>query len=422
MTKRLRWPLSVVMRVAIPIGGNVDCASVSAGSAFGPRLGDLVTSTEMIDGRTRVDVVAERFRNERELEALVVIDESGRALGLLDRTKLLLRLAHQYGFALYARSPVTRMLEGAPLFVSEDDRLEPVLVRVLERPEADVYDSIVVVDTEGKGLARGTVSVKQLVLHQSAALANATIERQLMRERTRELEKVSELKSNFIAHVTHELRAPVNAIIGIVELLTQSSKQNDVARMGEMLALLASSATSLRALVGNVLDLSKLEAGHVQVIVETVDLVALVRDVASVTRVLVGRKPVTVEVVAHDGPVTLRTDPVKVKQVLMNLASNAAKFTERGQIRLSVTCDQERFRIAISDTGVGIAPDKQEAVFLPFVQEEAVHTRHHEGTGLGLSIARRMAELVGGRLTLESTAGRGSTFTAEFPSLEEGTR
>jgi signal transduction histidine kinase len=376
-------------------------------------LRELVTSREFVESAARVSVVAERFHRETSLEALAVVDGAGRAIGLLDRTKLLLKLSHQYGYALYGRAAVDRVVDRNPLVARDTDKLEPVLDRVLARDESDIYDAVLVVDASDRLI--GTVSVKQLILHQTTALANVTLERQIEHRRAEELAKISALKSSFIAHVTHELRAPVNAIIGLSELLARSSQEGDVAQMGEMLALLTSSATSLRALVTNVLDLSKLEAGRMELIVETFESTSLVREVAGVTRVLVERKPVTVEVIAHEGPVWLRTDPVKLKQVLVNLASNSAKFTDKGRISIAVQSDAEAVRFSVDDTGIGMAPDQQKTIFEPFVQVGDVHTRRHEGTGIGLTITARLLELLGGTIELDSELGRGTRFTVLFP-------
>lgn len=385
--------------------------------ADGPRMSELLTSHESVLTDAVVAHVAARFRDEASLEALGVVDAEGRAVGLLDRAKLLLKLSHQFGYALYGRAPVTRILEDHALIVLGDESLETVLGRVLERPESDVYDAILVTDEAGRFL--GIVSVKQLVLHQTSALANVTLERHLVTRRAEELEKINALKSSFIAHVTHELRAPVNAIISMVELLTRASRDGNVGKMGEMLQLLTSSVTSLRALVTNVLDLSKLEAGRMDVFVEEFDLAVMVREIAAMARVLIGQKPVTVEVMAHDGPITLWSDSVKVKQVLTNIASNAAKFTDRGQVCFSFAERSGRIAIVVRDTGIGISPEQLERVFEPFVQVEDVHTRRHDGTGLGLSITRRLLELLGGDLEVESNLGQGSSFTVLLPHLKE---
>jgi signal transduction histidine kinase len=381
----------------------------------GPCLAELITSRELVRADTRVSDIAERFRREPQLEAVAVIDERGAPVGLLDRTKLLLRLSQQYGYALYARAPVQKVVEPEPLILSAREELPAVLGRVLSRSESDLYDPIVVVDDDRNYL--GLVSVKQLILHQTTALANATLEQRLTDRRAREAEKVNELKSKFIAHVTHELRAPVNAIIGMVDLLTHSSRSGDVATMDQMLSLLSASATSLRTLITNILDLSKLEAGKMDVVAEEFDVTAMVREVAAMTRVLVGRKPVTVEVIAHAGPVRMSSDSIKLKQILTNLAGNAAKFTNEGQVRFEVEAGADGVAITVRDTGIGIPKDRLSEVFEPFVQADEVHTRRHEGTGLGLSITARLLELIGGRLHVESEPNVGSAFRVHLPNL-----
>ncbi len=390
---------------------------VPAPESSEPCLAELVTSHEAVQGHVRVVDLAARFRNEPRLEAVGVVDEHGTALGLLDRSKLFLKLSHQYGYALYARAPVTKVLDPSPLVMSARADLSEALGRVLERGESDLYDSIVVTDDDLNFI--GLVSVKELILQQTSALSNATVEQRVSDRRTRELERVNELKSRFVAHVTHELRAPVNAIIGMVDLLKHSSREGDVRTMEEMLNLLASSATSLRSLVTNILDLSKLEAGHMDVVAESFDVAAMLRDVAAMTRVLIGPKPVRVEVVAHEGPVELVSDSVKVKQILTNLAGNAAKFTNEGQVRFEIATTTDGVTVTVRDTGIGIPKHKLADVFEAFVQADDVHTRKHEGTGLGLSIASQLLRLIDGRIRVESTPGVGSTFAVDIPQMRK---
>lgn len=382
-----------------------------------PMLADLITSREAVGIDTPVTAIADRFRRERSLEAVCVVDAQGTPAGLLDRTKLLVKLSQQYGHALYGRATVGKVLEGAPVILPAQTRMSSVLRDVLGRDAAGLYDAIVVVDDDRNFI--GLVSFRQLIVQQTHALANVTLERQLIGQRAQELERTADVKSQFLGHVTHELRAPVNAMIGIVDLLTHSTREGDVARMEEMLTLLASSATSLRAIINNVLDLSKIEAGHMGVFVDSFDVDAIIREVASVTRVLIGRKPVSVEVVAHEGPTVLRSDSIKVKQIFTNLASNAAKFTSQGQIRFEVSVEQDAVSVCVRDTGLGIASDQLALIFEPFAQVGDIKTRANEGTGLGLTITSHLTQLLSGTLRVESQLGVGSAFRIRLPHLKE---
>lgn len=392
--------------------GDVPRAVHDASAHDMPLVGDLISSKAYTLPSTRVRDVADRFQQDPTLESIALVEAGAKPVGLVVRTKLLMTLSQQYGYALYAKDPITELADMDPLIVDASLRLDEALQAALARPEKDVYDDIIVTDG---GVFAGLLSIRELILHQSTALTNTLLQRELARERARELEKISAMKSQFIANVTHELRAPVNAIIGIAELLQRYLAKGDMAKLQEMLALMLSSATSLRGLVGNILDLSKLEAGKMTLLRERFDMVSLLRDVAATTRVLVGNKPVRVEVLAHDGPVEIVSDPVKVKQILTNLTSNAAKFTEEGHIALALQNHPEEIAVVVSDTGIGIKPEHQSLLFEAFAQVEDVKTKRHDGTGLGLAITRNLVELLRGRIELQSTYGKGTTFTVWLP-------
>ena len=178
--------------------------------------------------------------------------------------------------------------------------------------------------------------------------------------------------------------------------------------------MLLRAAATLRGTVNNILDLSKLEAGKTEITIVPLQLASLAEEVAGLAALLAGEKPVEVrtEVPAE---LVLETDPQKLRQILVNLASNAAKFTERGAIVLRASADLEAVRIAVADTGCGIRAEDLPRLFVPFGQLEDAHTKTHAGTGLGLVITRSLAALLGGRVSVESRRGEGSTFTVELP-------
>jgi signal transduction histidine kinase len=378
-----------------------------------PPVGALITSRETIPPAMRIAEVADRFFVVRELEALALV-EDGRPCGLATRGKIFAILFRRFGFELYGRYPITEIADRQPLTVGEEEPLDGVLDRAMRRNFEDIYDEIVVVDGEGR--FKGLLSVKRLVVEQGNVLAQSLAQREMALAKAREMKKVTDLKSQFIAHVTHELRSPVNAIIGLSELMKLGLAKGELAQSREKLALLASSAVNLRAIITNILDLSKIEAGRMEVVAETFDLAALVREVAETTRVLLGDKPVAVEVEAPSEPLPFESDPIKVRQVLVNLTSNAAKFTERGEIRLVLEKLEDGIRLAVRDTGVGIREADLEKLFTAFSQLEEAKTRRHEGTGLGLTITRQMVGLLGGRVHVESLFGRGTTFAVVLPA------
>ncbi len=375
-------------------------------------VGKLIISSELVTPQTIVNKVAERFFGTTELDAFAVVDEN-EPVGLVTRTKLLFTLFRRFGFELYGKYPIIAIADTSPLLVPEDERLDVVIDKALERPPQDIYDEIIV--TSAKGAYRGLLSVKQLVIQQSNALASNILQKEMASARAQELEKINRVKSEFLANVTHELRSPVNAIIGLAELLRMAADKGSVEQIKERLSFMISSATNLRTVITNILDLSKIEAGKMEVVRQTFDATALVADIAETTRVLVGRKPVQVKVLAPSMRVMVTTDSIKLRQIIMNLASNAAKFTERGEITIALSLIGNKLEIAVSDTGPGIREEHMEKLFMAFSQIEDAKTKSHEGTGLGLTISKNLAELIEGSISVESVYGEGTTFIVSLP-------
>ncbi len=377
-------------------------------------VGELIISNELVKPQTVVNKVAERFFRTTELDAIAVVEEN-EPVGLVTRTKLLFTLFRRFGFELYGKYPIIAIADTSPLIVPEDERLDVVIDKALERPPQDIYDEILV--TSAKGAYRGLLSVKQLVIQQSNALASNILQKEMASARAQELEKMNRVKSEFLANVTHELRSPVNAIIGLAELLRMAADKGSIEQIKERLSFMISSATNLRTVITNILDLSKIEAGKMEVARRRFDASALVTDIAETTRVLVGSKPVKVIVMAPSMPVMATTDPIKLRQIVMNLASNAAKFTDRGEIVISLSFIGSKLEIAVSDTGPGIRSEHREKLFTAFSQIEDAKTKTHEGTGLGLTISKNLAELINGSISVESVYGEGTTFIV---SIEQG--
>jgi PAS domain S-box-containing protein len=231
-------------------------------------------------------------------------------------------------------------------------------------------------------------------------------------------EAANRTKSQFLANVSHELRTPLSGILGSCEILVEEAATPPA--MVPDLERIRASGYELLRLIDELLDLSKMEAGRIELSPEPFEVAVLVREVAETVRPLAERKDVALDAEAVPDPGWVLADRVRLRQVLLNLVANAVKFTERGTVRVEARCEgaagapgQAVFRVR--DTGIGITPEQIERLFQPFVQADASTTRRYGGTGLGLAIAERFCRLMGGSIAVESVPGEGSTFTVTLP-------
>ena len=240
-------------------------------------------------------------------------------------------------------------------------------------------------------------------------------------DKTRQLEVANRHKSEFLANMSHELRTPLNAVIGFSEVLIERMFGEVNPKQEEYLNDILSSGKHLLSLINDILDLSKIEAGRMELEAQAFDLPAALDNALTLIRERAARH--SIGLVVHVDPAIgeVVADERKVKQVLLNLLSNAVKFTpEGGKITMSAALNGEAVAVSVADTGIGIAAGDQEAVFEEFRQVGDDYARKREGTGLGLALARRLVELHGGTLSLESELGKGSTFTFTIPVRAHG--
>jgi signal transduction histidine kinase/HAMP domain-containing protein/CheY-like chemotaxis protein len=254
---------------------------------------------------------------------------------------------------------------------------------------------------------------------------NAEIEqaRQEIEERARQLALASKYKSQFLANMSHELRTPLNSLLILARLLAQNPGRNLTAKQVEYANVIHSAGSDLLQLINDILDLSKVEAGRMDIHAERFPLSALLEDIQITFQPLTAEKGLEFAVEADTAaPAELLTDRQRLRQVLGNLLANAVKFTERGHVMLRVaragrrTADgSEVLAFSVADTGIGVAPESLITIFGAFQQGDGTLSRRYGGTGLGLSIAREVGALLGGEITAESELGRGSTFTLYLP-------
>jgi PAS domain S-box-containing protein len=249
------------------------------------------------------------------------------------------------------------------------------------------------------------------------ATAELAAQNELLRRQALDLEAASAAKSQFLANVSHELRTPLNAIIGYTHLLLEGVSGALEPRQRDKLQRLDSNARHLLAVINDLLDLTRIEFGKMPLQVERVRLSELVDEVMAEVEPLIARSRLEVVHTIADRVPELRTDRQKLKQIVLNFLSNALKFTPQGSVSILADYDggAGEISVAVSDSGIGIPEENQKTIFEAFGQSDGSYAKRHGGTGLGLSICLRLAHLLGGRITLKSRVGEGSTFTLLIP-------
>jgi PAS domain S-box-containing protein len=248
-----------------------------------------------------------------------------------------------------------------------------------------------------------------------AATADLAEQNTRLQWQSRELEKANRLKSEFLASMSHELRTPINALIGYASLMLDRIYGDLTPRQEEGLTRIQGAAQHLLALINDILDLAKIEAGRMPLHLDDVKLRDIVTEISQQIEPLVKKKKLTYNVELPSSDLVLHTDRTKVKQILLNLLSNAVKFTPHGGLWLTVSKDEEDLRFDVRDTGIGIRESDLESIWEDFRQVDQSRTREFGGTGLGLSITRKLVDALGGHVFAASTFGKSSTFTVILP-------
>jgi PAS domain S-box-containing protein len=265
--------------------------------------------------------------------------------------------------------------------------------------------------------ARLKRSSEQLEARVHAATADLERQNARLQWQSRELERANRLKSEFLASMSHELRTPINALLGYAALLLDRVYGDLGTQQEQALDRMRAAARHLLELINDILDLAKIEAGKMPVHLEEVPLVALLEDVGRQVEPLLRDKPVEFRCHAPEERVMLFTDVTKVRQILLNLLSNAAKFTHEGSVELVARVEEggQRITFEVRDSGIGIRPQDLAAIWEDFRQVDQSRTREYGGTGLGLSITRKLVQRLDGAVDVRSTVGEGSTFVVSLP-------
>ena len=262
--------------------------------------------------------------------------------------------------------------------------------------------------------------LKTFATQSALAIQNARLFREIA-DKSRQLEAASRHKSEFLANMSHELRTPLNAILGFSEVLAERMFGEVNEKQAEYLQDILSSGRHLLSLINDILDLSKVEAGRLELELGRFHLPTALDNALTLVRERATRHGITLTQTVDERVGDIVADERKVKQILLNLLSNAVKFTpEGGRVGLTATAADGVITIAVSDTGIGIAPEDQAAIFEEFRQVGRDDARKQEGTGLGLTLAKKFVELHGGRIWVQSQVGQGSTFTFTLPVRPDG--
>jgi signal transduction histidine kinase len=314
-----------------------------------------------------------------------------------------------------------------------DTEAEGVLEIVRRVARAGGYRSVTFVPLVRDGEGIGVITLlnpvpgykltgKQLALLQTfsdqavIAIENVRLFREIQ-DKSRQLEIANQHKSDFLANMSHELRTPLNAIIGFSEVLLEKMFGEVNEKQLDYLQDIHSSGKHLLSLINDILDLSKIEAGRMDLDIAEFDLRSALQNAMTLVKERAQRHGITLNLEADEAIGEFRADERKFKQIMLNLLSNAVKFTpEGGKIGVRARPVGNAIEIAVTDTGVGIAPEDQKIVFDEFKQVGRDYTKKSEGTGLGLALTKRFVELHGGSIRLESTPGKGSTFTVTIPT------
>jgi signal transduction histidine kinase len=360
--------------------------------------------------------VAAKFQSFPNLSGLLIV-ESDRLRGMVSRYEFNQRLAKKFGVEVSYWRPILGLFEGIfdlekrPLLVvQEEATVNEVVERCLQRSEHLIYEPIIVRRSKRK---YGLLDFHDLLLAQTRLLAETFREARRQKEIA---DQANQAKTHFLANVSHELRTPLTAILGYAEILLEDMAREDPSSEPiQRLNNIHKAGNHLLAIIGSLLDISKIESGRMELFVETFDLGALLDEVVETITPLATSNGNKIEVICAGPPGEMTTDITKLRQNLLNLLSNACKFTRNGVIRIEVDRAQKEERemvcFRISDTGIGMSQEQISRIFEPFTQADASTTRKYGGTGLGLAVTRSYCELMGGEITVESSLNEGTTFT-----------
>lgn len=374
------------------------------------QIGDLAYTREYVPANLEVRAVAALFEQTEDLDAVAVVDEQGE-FGLVVRSRLTSQLGRQFGYALYSARPIRVLAERDVLACDVKEDPVQVIAQAVHRELHCIYDDIVLTD---RGRYYGLVSMRLLMAHSKNLLIRSMAEVDLLEQRNRSLDELNRMQREFVANMTHELRAPLSTMLGVANLLASDPGIPEPRRRDVGMLLLR--GRDLLGIVNNFLEMHRIEAGEVEPCIEPVEVLPLLDDCLDAASYLVGDRPIAILRDYGELPRQLSTDVVLLRRVLTNLLSNALKFTDRGAVTLIARQAAGQFVLSVRDTGLGIRAEDQPRLFEKFAQLEQTKTKRHAGTGLGLAIVKNLVQLLEGSITVHSEPGVGSEFTVQLPA------
>jgi signal transduction histidine kinase/DNA-binding response OmpR family regulator len=403
-------------------------------NAASTRWADLIDSTATLPSAMTLEHVQQFFR-ENEHETFAAVLEGTRIVGLASELSLSRKLtaSRGLGYCVYAKTALSRHVEPECLIIREDDPVRDVLRRVMTRTQG-FFDDIIVTDAGGKFLGLIRTRTMMLLQHRISldqvgeleSLATQLNQNNVELERARDAAtQATEMKSSFLANMSHEIRTPLNGILGMVKILLRTPLADSQRRYA---STVLQSANALLSILNDILDFSKIEAGKMSFESVPFDLSDLAEE--SVQMLAERAREKGLEIFSWTDPeatTQVLGDPTRLRQVILNLASNAVKFTDKGQVvirihQLRKSPTHTTLKITVEDTGIGIAPEIQSRLFTAFEQGDRSTSRKFGGTGLGLAISKKIIDLCGGTIGCESQPGQGSTFwfTLDLPRQTTG--
>ncbi len=372
----------------------------------------ILMNVPALDAETACHDAAELFRRLQGVQGFALISNN-EPIGVIGRDDLTIKLATQFGHAVYGKRPASDLMISNPLIVDIADNID-----VVERMITDGYESALsagfIITDNHKYVGMGNV----LSLMRESVKRTRIQNRQLAQS-TQLAKQANTIKSQFLAGMSHELRTPLNAIIGFSELISQEAfGPVTPPRYRQYAEDILDSGKHLLAMINDVLDMSKIEAGRYELNNQLIDVNSIARNVVKICSVLALKKNITLSLDIPEFPIAVLADERSLKQMLLNLISNGIKYTEaNGNVTVSISkCQQKGLRICVTDTGVGIAENDIKKITEPFVQLSQSHNNKAGGTGLGLAIVKALANLHGCTFQLKSKVGEGTSASLTFPA------